>query len=307
MKRGASPGGQKSAAALEDEVACGTLALGPDHYGLNFVLRHWVAFAISRRSFRLLSKASALAAQSNISMDQILCGENNFDVEVTGLDRKMNYLESVLLTPARDQQTSGEPLQLSEIPNHILEAIECFTHEARRSVDHRWMLMREIYCGTSRHYVSPSFERDIASWHAIHETWKANRSEVKSLWLPTDENIKYSQGFIQQVSLHNLPNTPPKPTRTAKTRIRLKSSVEVEVECVVCLSIINLDHAYWYYEYFIPSSGVDDGKIDKKRSPADDVLGPISPDDLAFWENLDEFKWNEELDELLKQVEFGGV
>lgn len=49
---------------------------GSQHYGLNFIIRSWVAQAFRRRSFKLLHRATALAIKNDINMDQILCGRN---------------------------------------------------------------------------------------------------------------------------------------------------------------------------------------------------------------------------------------
>jgi len=62
-----------------DRVEEGVLRMMPrdqswrNHYGIHFVIRHWVAIAFSRRSFSLLRMASTLANDTGITMGRY-CG-----------------------------------------------------------------------------------------------------------------------------------------------------------------------------------------------------------------------------------------
>ena len=62
---------------LEESLLVSATSLGPSHFGLRHLIRTWVAFAIKRRSFSLLAKASTLAAKTGVTMDNILCGEDD--------------------------------------------------------------------------------------------------------------------------------------------------------------------------------------------------------------------------------------
>ena len=64
-------------AGIEENLSVSATSLGPNHFGLRHLLRTWLAFAIKRRSFSLLAKASTLAARTGITMDNILCGEDD--------------------------------------------------------------------------------------------------------------------------------------------------------------------------------------------------------------------------------------
>lgn len=62
---------------IEENLSVSATSLGPNHFGLRHLLRTWVAFAIKRRSFSLLAKASTLAAKTGVTMDNILCEEDD--------------------------------------------------------------------------------------------------------------------------------------------------------------------------------------------------------------------------------------
>lgn len=285
--------------SVEDEVVS-TFNLGPSHYGLHYVIRHWVSYAISRRSFSLLAKASGLAKKCGITMDEILSGENHFTERETGTHREMLFLQRIMLTPARNQQTSGGPLSLAEVPTNLLQAINCCPDVPNHNPDNRWINIREMKEGTSRFYASHAFQRDIMSWSVMNETWNANEIEVKDLWTPAPERIKYAQALIHQFSLHNQPGMPPSPTRTASTRIQLLTKEIVEVECVICLAIVSLDQAFVFVESFIPPTAQKQQGMSSRDNSSSSATDPIRSEDREFWTDLEQFEWTGELEDLFK-------
>mmetsp|Transcript_21365 Transcript_21365/g.35337 ORF Transcript_21365/g.35337 Transcript_21365/m.35337 type:complete len:367 (-) Transcript_21365:97-1197(-) len=292
---------------LEDDVAKRTCKLAPGHYGLNSLIRTWIGYAITRRSTSLMTRAFALANKCGISMDQILCGDHDFPGE-----GPMEFLAKTLLKPGSQQVATGKRLTLTEVPQILLDAVNCSSKETeQRHPENRWVYMRERMGGTDRHYVSRAFERDVVSWQTIQDTWKANRTEVFGLWLPTwEEKLKYSQGLIHQFSLHNVKGIPLAPARIAGTKIRLATSEVVDVECIVCGYFHTLDHGYLWLEYSQPIPDEERFPVTKEYSAKEleplskfsaEELEPLSSadDKLDFWVNIDEFEWTSELEEIM--------
>ena len=148
---------------IEENLSVSATSLGPNHFGLRHLLRTWLAFAIKRRSFSLLAKASTLAARTGITMDNILCGEddsvsvlsggggaahvgefggetsaesdptdttspslpNTSSSAAAGLTEPMNFLLPALLTPASCQHLESTPLSWAELPAELLTATGC--------------------------------------------------------------------------------------------------------------------------------------------------------------------------------------
>jgi hypothetical protein len=277
------------ASNLEDEVVVRASNLGPSHYGVHFLIRHWVSLAITRRSFSLLGKASALATKCRITLDQILCGENDFPLQATGVHRDMQFLQQVMLKPARLQVTSGDRLQWSDLPKDLLQAIGCSDdNPPHQNPDNRWICVREMKCGKTQFCVSNAFDRDIASWTDMEAVWRANQQAVIDLWIPPKEEIKYIKALIQQMSLHKEPGIHTVPTRIPATKVRLASKKIQDAQLLLHLAIVNLDHAYGTVEYLLSHEETMPPK------PTSDEI-----EETSFWENLEPFEWTGEFDDLL--------
>jgi len=236
----------------------------PHHYGFHFVIRHWVAIAVSRRSFSLLKMASALAENTGITMDMVLSGENMFDdahVSHKRGDRTMHYLPDIILKPIREQQTSGDPLQLSEIPTHILKdwKMEVTTAETQR-----WIFCREIRCGSSRFFLSEAFQKDIISWEKVQQAWEENKQgqEVKDLWMSAAGKPQFAKCLFQLFRHYERPDATPKPVELLGTKIHTASTGEKHVDCTLCLHIVNLDHAFLKIEIMNHDATGPDAVVD---------------------------------------------
>jgi hypothetical protein len=246
-------------------------------------------------------------------MDQIFAGENHFDRSFSGIAMNgantvpMNFVPNIILHPARNQIVSGPPLLLSEVPDNLLRAVEINLHANHATmVEQRWIMIREKQRGMSRWYVSEAFERDICSYQRINEAWKANEGEVKEMWLSGEGKGKYAQGLIQQFSLHSTPGMPPTPTRIPRSKINLTNGEEVDVDCAVCLAIVNIDEGFFYMEYFPPPSPTPVQPAVATSSRNNAFIQKVG-DDVAFLDTIEEFEWTGELDELLKTLTGGFV
>lgn len=294
-KRKSSPGENREC-TIEADVVEQTSKFGSNHYGLHFVIRHWVSIAMTRRSFSLMDRASALACRCGISMDQVFCGLNEFPLSATSVDgnRAMSFLPNIILKPSSEQQVGGAELALTEVPQDLLQAIDCLSSAARLP-ETRWITIREMKCGVSRYYVSPAFQNDIATWDVVQSTWKENKMEVNDLWLPKEEKPKFSRGFNQQLAIYKDPYLEPKPTSIKGTKIRLKDGQEMQVDCCLCLIISSLDQAFLSIEYY-----TREPQETSSKQPETELF-----QDMAFLDSMmDELEATGELDALMKDFEF---
>lgn len=310
-RQGKGPKKRKAAQPANDcEAAGGTSVeacvvkessqLGSNHYGLHFVIRHWVSIAATRRSFSLLDRACSLACRCGIGMDQIMCGDNNFPLAATSLDgnRSMSFLPGIILKPSSEQQVGGSALLLKEVPADMLQAIECNEGSAHPP-ESRWIIVREMKCGVSRYYVSEAMQKDIASLDRVQQTWQQNLMEVNDLWLPKEEKPKFSRGFNQQLAIYKDPFMEPRPTSIKGTKIRLNDGSETNVDCCLCLKIVNLDQGFISIEYYVPREKLPEAAPSASR--ADSELFA----DMSFLDSMmDELEATGELDALMQDFEF---
>jgi Fungal Zn(2)-Cys(6) binuclear cluster domain len=225
----------------------------PNHHGLQYLIRSWVSLALRRRNFGLLARAGMIADRSGISMDQILCEY--------GTRRGMDFLYTILLTPAPQQVVLGSRLSWSEVPQTTLVAAGCVGATDGINdpiVAHRWIWIREIRQGISRYLCTPAFERDIADWSLIQQTYQENKKSVVELFLAPADIAKHTKALAHQIALYSTPGLPRTSSRM-KNRVKLKQKLpnpkggtpmtSVEVDQVFCLDIQNLDHDYSFHEY----------------------------------------------------------
>lgn len=335
-------GGNKSLAqqATED-VLCKSLGsviamqFHPHHYGIRFLIRSWVSFAIRRRSFMLLSRAALLASRVGLSMDDVMCekdvvvtadGVGDGDAEGAAVEEavaaavaaatgstqascggstsyhqdSVDFLYPALITPADQQDLGDTRLRWSEIPSDLLASAGCCSKSAglgapvlpddlvmdceRRKEEEakvkacqnatdfasvvedkdeqeilapmmgdRWIFVREMKQGQSRYFCSPAFERDIASWESIKDTWAKNEQEVVSLFHAPSDKAPYVRALMHQITLHSKANMSPRASRcSSKILVKNAGGNErklVQVDQISCMKIVNVDCCYSYNEY----------------------------------------------------------
>lgn len=245
---------------LEREASAASVFLIKGHFGLRWLLRTLIAMSIRRRSFMHLSRAAGLAVKCNISMDMIMCGEekslsDNSETKnmCDSVMSKMSFLESVLLTPEKSQMVHGDRLLWSEITKTLLDATQCST-ESEASISNRWIIIREIKEGILRWFVTPAFERSIASWASIQATFMANKIGGIDVYMPDSEKPKFFRALVCQMSLHPAPNMPLIPTCVANVILEPigteNTSKQIDVEMVTCLDVLNMDHGTLFVEFF---------------------------------------------------------
>jgi hypothetical protein len=258
------------------------------HFGLHHLLRSWISYAMTRRSFRLLAKASTLAVQSGLTMDRVLgCSRHEYPIEWNGVAPPMNFAPAILLTPADQQIVAGERLGFTDVPEVLWTATHClpsywmedFQRNATTVHDipimtqkvngcehlgDRLITVKEMNCGINRFFVSPAFEEKVCSWSEMQFAWIQNQTPVMELYLPKSESSSYGQGVVRQTLIHSNPHQPPTPTRITSTKIRLKSGQTIPVECIMCLHLVSLDLCYFYVEYISVNGTASHNSCDDK-------------------------------------------
>jgi len=263
---------------------------GSSHYGVHYLIRSWLSFAFTRRSFSLLSRAGKLAAACGIEMDDLL--------------NTMSFLPPLLLLPKNEQEISGPPLSWEEIPSTFLTAIGC-EHNisiAPKYREHRWIWIREMKNGASRYLLTESLQRDFVSHAVVQETWVNNTKPVVDLFLDGDEQrSKHTKAFAHQVSLHSESNRTPECSRLSHVRVKTPSDTVVDCDQVSSLIIQSLDHAFYYVEY-IPRENETSQSFPKKRKAEDQSLISNLDLDLPFV-NLDDLTEDKEYEVFLAILE----
>lgn len=237
------------------------------HYGTNHMIRQWILLAFRRRSFRLLEAATKLANRTDISMDQILKGQNLPDKWfATPSTRDISSAASNLLAGSGGPNSSRSGIMtISQVPVDVKLAMRCANQEevcvkcptmtaCDPLVHQRWVFMRETKGDQVRFFVSDNFARDIASMESIQQTWSQNEKEVRHLWWVDTKDKTYSQNFIHLIRSYMEPNSHPEPIRSNGKMIKLRDGTRVMVDFIHYYRIMDLDASYGVYE-FIPPRG----------------------------------------------------
>jgi len=235
---------------LEDTLVCKTITngMGRDHFGLNFIIREWVALAFSRRSFQLLARASFIAAKMKIPMDDIISNQSPFARATES--EPMEFLARDLLLPKGQRKSFGYPLELGEVPWDLLDAVQIDPKRATESIQNRWIGIRWTSQGTVRFWTSPLFARDFATVKEVCDVWEENRSdkEIVDLFLPKSEKGKFAQNLFNLIFVNNKPNMPCF-VLTNRTKVLKRGVPEpIEVNVIQTMKLIDLDSMIHYFE-----------------------------------------------------------
>lgn len=217
-------------------------------------------------------------------MDQVLCE--------TEMQRGMDFLCSFLLTKSAEQEVvDSNGLQLTNVPDILWEAIGCDSQDP--SLERRWIFMREIYKGLSRYFCSPAFEENVVTRSQIEETYRSNTKPVVDLFL-LDRSV-HTRGISHQISLYKTPGVAPlKPCRMSGVKLQTSNSdTPVDVDQILCLVIIDLDHTVYAVEY-VPK-GKTDSSAEAKVGTSSTEAPEWDLDNLALMD-LDELEGDEDLE-----------
>jgi len=235
---------------IEDSLLCKSITngMGKDHFGLNALIRDWVALAFSRRSFDLLARASFIAAKMKIPMDDIISNQSPFAAATES--EPMDFLARDLLLPKSARKTLGYPIDLQEVPWDLLRAVQIDPTRSGECVANRWSAVRWTCQGIGRFWSSPLFTRDFASVEEMGETFAANsnKKEVIDLFLPKSEKAKFSQGIFNLLFVNHKPNMEPFAIRNEYFVVKRNNPTPIKVNVIQSMKLIDLDSMIMYFE-----------------------------------------------------------
>jgi len=280
-----------------------------DHFGLQHLVRKWIALAIKRRSFHLWTRAGSLAVTCGISMDDILCdvvdGSPTSSANSSSGGRQgMDFLYPFLLTPKEEQKVLGSPLQAGHIPASLWKAIG-ISYDENDTAGHegalrdRWIYVREINKGISRFYVSPGFAQNVGVTREMMErTYQANQMDVSGLYMATEQKeegaLQHVRGIAYQMAVHSRPGIIPKPTQLPNVRIRTKSSSGSggttkiwEMDQLFCIIIPSMDHSFGLTEFIAPSTACAAAAAGEQKEEEEMVEALVPPAAAPLPDSID--------------------
>jgi len=255
--------------------------MGRDHFGLNYVIREWVALAFSRRSFSLLARASFIAVKMKIPMDDIISNQSPF---ATATDSEpMKFLSRDILLPKSERKTLGLSVDLQEVPWDLFEAVQIEPTRPAESVRNRWIGIRWTCQGVVRFWVSPNFSRDFATLEEITEVWESNSNgkEVIDLFLPKSEKMKFGTEIFNLLFVNYKPEmgcfVVKNPYKVKKRNV----PEPVNVDVIQTMKLVDLDSMFHYFEIqFIDRTMAYNTPQRNKRDHAEVYVDNVNDDPI---------------------------
>lgn len=290
---------------IEDNFICKTISngMGRDHYGLNNIIRQWVALAFSRRSFSLLARASFIAAKLELPMDDIISNQSQFAAATDS--QPMDFLANDLLLAKNERKTLGYPVDLMEVPWDLLDSVQIDRNRPNESVQNRWAAIRWSHQGTCRFWTSPLFARDFTSAEEMGQVWEANdNKEVIDLFLPKHEKGKFAQDVFNIFFVNNKPHMECFVTKNMYKAKKRNTAELIDVNVIMTMKLVDLDTDVLYFE-FQPMNQVQSQYLlgnktssANKRGHSDDELevDPLMTDGIEFTD----ISMTDEMEEFLK-------
>ena len=269
------------------------------HYGIRYLIHSWTSFALTRRSFSLLGRASQLAAKCGVPMDDVFCTSRRDIINPILYGNQQEQL-----APTDDQP----PLQWDGLPTLLRNLC------GLDRIENRYIMAREAKNGNSRYLVSDKFQQDIASLWLIEQTWKANEKPVVQLFLQGQGDFdKFTKAVHYQVSRYTHPGKTPEYVRVNGLNVVFNNDSSSssgqgikEMDLVYAFEIVTLEHSFYVFEFVYPrheghhvdihattsdlqniSTGeTDDVTVNKKTDSVDDPLRLF--DDLSPLEETEE-------------------
>ncbi|KAL7518225.1 hypothetical protein ACHAWX_003090 [Stephanocyclus meneghinianus] len=224
-----------------------------NHFGVQCIIREWIALAFSRRSFGYLAKASQMALKFGINMNRILSGVDEEGLEDLGeashsskkkeksimiskkhaaetkvcIGGKMNYLLAMLLEPRSVQahSISERHMLIPHLDTSLLSQIApapCSTFEDM-DVRGRWIIIQETCRGNTKFYCSPMIERNVMCWTHMSQIYEDNLADIFSLIFGKKELDRFQSYLARQVSLRHDEGSRTRPVHAPMMKIRLFS------------------------------------------------------------------------------------
>ena len=210
------------------------------HYGIRYLITSWSSFALARRSFSLLGRASHLAAKCGVPMDDIFC-------------KSRRDIINPILYGNQDQDLptdNGPPLQWDSLPSSLRNL--CGLHRK----ENRYIMVREAKNGHSRYLASDKFQKDIVSLWLIQQTWKSNEKPVVQLFLQGQDDFdKFTKAIHYAISRYTHPGKEPDCVRINGLHVVCNGQSfqgTKEMDLVYAFEIVNLEHSFYVCEFVHP-------------------------------------------------------
>jgi hypothetical protein len=282
---------------LEDNLISKSISngVGRDHFGLNYLIREWVALAFSRRSFSLLARASFIACKMDIPMDDIISNQSPFAIATDS--QPMEFLARDILLPKSQRKTIGYPIELEEIPWDLFEAVQIDANRAIEGVRNRWIGIRWQRQGICRYWVSPLFSRDFASLEEISKVWIENSKdkEVIDLFLPKSEKGKFGTEIFNLLFVNYRPGMGCFVVKNPYKVIKRNTPEPIDVNVIQTMKLVDLDSMFHYFE------------IQFKDRTAEHLMGENTSDNMNKRDHADLYVDNVNDDPIMDDIEFTDI
>lgn len=146
----------------------------------------------------LISKAFALAASAQISLDTLVDAQGNG----TMAGGAFAGLAPLLFSPQHTHPCNvGPPAVATDFPLELCTAV----HRNHTTLNDGWVFGRCVDLGVLRFFASPAVERDIATVEEMDTTFRDNTEQVINLILPEPERARFLHAVGSQVCLRPTP------------------------------------------------------------------------------------------------------
>eukprot|EP00038_Savillea_parva_P001441 m.103982 g.103982 ORF g.103982 m.103982 type:complete len:488 (+) comp10504_c1_seq2:1102-2565(+) len=223
----------------DDKDATKPAAAEPQvHKGLMFIVREWLAVGARRRSCEIVAKAFSLAAQSNLSMDEVLLAgdPNHAQPHVT------SFLCPLMFSPYRSQAAQldsvGPRVQAHEIPLDMLSELRI------SSFEDGWNIVHISQRGCKRFGLSDAFAKNVGTWDSLAEAYRrSNATDVTpNAWMerihPKSEIPRVLENFGNMVKQYQ---RDPPPLKSFVCKVNRISGKTIEMEARTCLRLMGDD------------------------------------------------------------------
>lgn len=235
---------------VEDKIICSSITsgLGKDHFGLNHIIRQWIALAFSRRSFSLLARASFIAEKMKIPMDDIISNQSPFAAATDS--EPMDFLAADILLSKKERKTLGYPIDLREIPWDLLESVQIDPKRLEETTRNRCIAIRWASQGSTRYWTSPVFCREFASTAEIGQVWEENKEgyDTIDLFIEKSEKGRFAQNLFHIIFVNSKPNMPCYVTKDRHKVQRRNNAPPIEANVIQTIKLLDLDASIHYCE-----------------------------------------------------------
>ena len=217
------------------------------HFGLNWLVRHWFALAIRRRSTSLLSKAFGLASAIGLSMDEMIIPNDNGD----NATERMATITQLLLTKKSLQTVNLPRISFNNLPMSFQQILN---RPHSKTVEERWVLVRHDVDGQMGLYMSNAFVQEICPYDVARKTFEENLKAVVSLWQPDnlmEQGSAEAKGLGALICQNDTKSGLPVRPFYVRQRIKTLKGKEVNVTLMSTMIFADCCDSWMMKEYLV--------------------------------------------------------